>query len=122
MINFSGKTTDALIDEMKSLDAKKSLAKDRMKVARSDAGKVMIEDLKYEIERIRSLYITINHSRHTNIIASELAVLQGREHALTAQLKKWTDAKNDYEKVDKELKICQKEIVTRNEETKNRSI
>jgi len=100
----------------KGLQEDKDLAKERMKIARSSAGKVLIKDLESEIEAIRLKYRMINTNRHTNIVVAEFCRLQGKESGLIVQLEKWTGAKNIYERVDKELIMCQKELTVRDEQ------
>ena len=121
-MNNRMQSDEDLKQEIKRLLDEKDLAKDRMKMARSDAGKIIIKDLTDEIESIRLLYKNINTSRHSNIVVAELSQIIGREKEIIKQLEKWTEAKNKYERVDKELKICQKELTVRNVEKENRRI
>jgi len=117
--SYAGKTSEALVSIMKALQHNKGLAKERMKTARTTAGKLLIEDLKSEIEETRLRYRTINTTRHTSIIVAELCRLQGKEGGLIIQLEKWTEAENIYKRFDKDITICQKEITVRNQYEQN---
>jgi len=121
-MNFRGLSDGQIRESIEALVKNKETAKKRTLYAESDIGKAFIADLKDELKVVRTYYKSIPMGRHTNIIATDLAKLIGREEELLLQLKKWNNAKNVYKSVDTDIGLCEKELVDRKNQNKTRSI
>ena len=115
-------TLDELIKKKERLEEDLKLARERMEVSKTDAGKLVIKEIERAISDRRKRYLRIDTHQHMNMVISELSALQGRETELHEQKMMWQYAKNVHSRIDKELQICNKAIIEKRNSQKQRRI
>ena len=120
--NIGLKTTQAIIDELTSLEAQIPIVRARARVIGTPAEEVIFAELEAETLRLRKMYATIDTTSHSNIVSAKLAELQGREKQVQYMIDGWTYAKEIDKKLDNRIRICKKAINDRRQQEQNRRI
>jgi len=120
--NLSVKTTQAIIEILNNLETQIPVVRSRARVIGTPAEDVIFGELKAERQRLRGLYQKITATRHSNIVAAELANLQGREKQVEYMIEGWSYAKEVDKTLDRRIEICKKVLNERREQEQDRRI
>jgi len=115
-------STQALVEELTSLEMGLPLVRSRAKVIGTPAEAIVLGELDAELTRLRKEYINITTSTHPNIVATSLAHLQGRETQVQDLIEMWKDAKDADSTLDTRIKFCKKQIKERQQQAESRRI
>jgi len=88
----------------------------RMKVNGSEEEKIQLEGLRLRLDEIRKMYYGINLFQPDYIVHAQMAVYHGQEAEILEQLKIIENAKEDKERVDADLQMCDKVMRSRKEQ------
>ena len=120
--NLRAKTTKAVIDELTMLEVQIPVVRSRARVIGTPAEEAIFAELEAEALRLRLLYKSIDTKRHANIVAAELADLQGREKQVQFMIEGWRSAKEADKMLDTRIRICKNLIKERREMEQSRRI
>jgi len=114
--------TQALVEELTSLELRIPLVRSRAKVIGTPAEAVILGELSGELSRLQKEYASISTTVHTNIVATMLAKLQGREDQVKDMIEMWKCAKEADRTLDTRISFCKKLIAERRKHEQSRRI